>query len=399
MTMRTPGLRSEAVRRSNLSTILRTIHLVGPLSRSELGTRTGLTRSAVGTLVSELTASGYVREVKARSDGTPGRPSPLVEPQSGSKAMLAVDVLVDSVAVAAIGLGGAVLRSARRDRGRDRISADRTVSDVSQLAAGVLASLPAGCTLLGMGVSVPGLVRRSDQLVVVAPNLEWHGVPFGDLLLESLELDLPYQVGNDSDLGALAESHRGVAAGLDDVLYLSAEVGIGGGMIVAGGLVDGQSGFAGEIGHVPLNLDGVRCSCGSIGCIETEVGEEALLRRTGRPVDGGRSALAEVLEAADDGDEDVLAALREHGRWLGIGLSGLINVLNPQAVVLGGILGQAHPHLVATMEVELDRRVLAPIRSETRVLASTLGGDASLIGAGELAWDDALDRAVFAADG
>ena len=133
--------------------------------------------------------------------------------------------------------------------------------------------------------------------------------------------------------------------------------------------------------------DGRPCNCGSRGCWETEIGEGALLERAGRPPDGGRAAVDELLAAAADGDATTLAALAEHGRWVGIGLAGVINVFDPEMVVLGGSLAQIHPYIAASLTNELATRVFEEIRVQTEVVPAALGGDAPLVGAAELAWD------------
>lgn len=390
----TPGLRSEVVRRANLSTILRSLHLNGSLSRSDLVREVGLTRSAVGALVTELGALGLVDEVRSSSDGNRGRPSPLVQPRSDDNVVLAIEILVDSIAVSAVGLSGLLLRSSRQDRSSARFDVEQTVSDVCRLVRRISSSLPSACTVHGVGIAVPGLVRQADQRVVVVPNLGWSDVPIGEAILEQLESDLPFVVDNEANLAALAESRRGTASGLADVLYVAAEVGVGGGIISERRLLRGASGFAGEIGHFPVNLAGQRCNCGAIGCFETEVGEVAMLRRAGWPIDSGRHGVLEVLAAAEEGNSVVLGAMAEHGKWLGIGLAGLINILNPASVVLGGVLGQAHPYLVESMNVELDSRVLAAVNGRIVVAASSLGQDAPLLGAAELAWDRAIEALI-----
>lgn len=388
---RTPGLRSEAVRQSNLTAILNSVHLAGAMSRSDLVIRTGLTRSAVGALVFELAELDLIHETRSPSAGNPGRPSPMVQARTDQNVVLAMEVLVDSVAVAAVGLGGTLLRVVRSDRPRDHMPANRTVQDLCRLARQVTARLPANCGVFGVGVAVAGLVRRSDNVVLVAPNIGWHDVPLGQLLSEALHLSVPISLGNDGDLGALAESRRGAAAGLDDVLYVSGEVGVGGGVISGGRALSGSGGFAGEIGHIPVNIDGLLCKCGAVGCWETEIGEGALLRRCAKLPNGGRAAINEVLIDAAAGERHVVAAMREQGRWLGIGLAGLINVLDPSTVVLGGLLERIYPYVVDSIRAELQIRVMPAMRDSVSVVPSVLGVDAPLLGAAELAWERILN--------
>ena len=388
---RADGLRSELVRQSNLSAILNSVHLGGALSRSDLVQRTGLSRSAVGALVGELADLNMVVETRSASDGNPGRPSPNVEVLANRKVVLAMEVLVDSVAVAAVGLGGTLLLSARSDRPRAHLPVERTVKDLSELARQITARLPADCGVFGVGVAVAGLVRRSDNMVLVAPNIGWHDVPLGDLLSNALHLDVPISVSNDADLGALAESRRGAAAGLDDVLYVSGEVGVGGGVIAGGQAMAGSGGFAGEIGHLPVNISGQLCKCGAMGCWETEIGEEALLRRCGKLPDGGRAAIQDVLGEVARGESHALTAMKEQGRWIGIGLAGLINVLDPSTVVLGGLLERFYPYVIESVQAELQVRVMPAIREGVRVVPAALGVDAPLLGAAELAWEPILN--------
>ncbi|HWL43922.1 MAG TPA: ROK family transcriptional regulator [Ilumatobacter sp.] len=379
------GARSESVRQANLAAVLRTLHLGGPVTRSELVAATGLTRSAIGALVGELAELGFVDEHPSASDGSPGRPSPIVRPRPGN-VVLALEVLVDSIAVAAVGLGGDVSALERRDRPRADMPPDRTVPDLVEMATAAMAELGAGTRLFGVGVAVAGVVR-DHSTVVFAPNVGWHDVPFADMLTAALGWDVPVACGNDADMGALAESRRGAAAGRDDVVYVSGEVGVGGGIIAGGRPLDGTTGSAGEIGHMPVVPDGRPCKCGSWGCWETEVGEEALLRRSGRRPDGGRPELDELLDQAAAGDADVLAAMTEHGRWLGYGLAGVVNVFDPELVVLGGMFARVHPYVAEALTHELAARVFGEVRADTQVVPAGLGVDAPLVGAAEWVWD------------
>jgi predicted NBD/HSP70 family sugar kinase len=227
-------------------------------------------------------------------------------------------------------------------------------------------------------------------MVSRAPNLGWRDVPLGARLSEALGLDVPVHVANEADLGALAELRRGAARGADDLLFIWGEVGVGGGIIVDGKPMTGVAGYAGEIGHIPVNPSGIACGCGSIGCWETEIGERALLRLAGRPQDGGPDEVDALLDAAAAGDERSLAALEQVGRWLGVGLAGLVNVLNPRVVVLGGLLARVYPFVDRVIEAQLDRMSLAGPRGLVRISPAELGMDALLIGGAELALEPFL---------
>jgi predicted NBD/HSP70 family sugar kinase len=390
------GQRSESVRRANLSAIVRELHTDGPLSRSELVARTGLTRTAIRGLIGELVTADLATEGPAVPLGTPGRPSPLVRLNADRAVVLALEIAVDSLAVALVGAGGAVLQLERVDLPRGHTSVDEIIADLVDLSDMVLARLARRDSIIGVGVSVVGVVRRTDGVVSMAPNLGWRDVPLGERLADALRLDVPVTVANDGDLGALAEARRGAAIGAEDVLFISSEVGVGGGLIAGGKPLGGAAGYGGEIGHIPVNPTGSACRCGSVGCWETEVGEGALLKRVGRSPGGGRGAVDEVLEEAERGVGHALAALDDVGRWLGFGLAGLVNVFNPRLVVLGGLFGRYYPFVIETVERELDRRALPGPRGLVAIVPATLGIDASLLGAAELALEPLLaDPAVL----
>jgi predicted NBD/HSP70 family sugar kinase len=384
------GQRSETVRRANLSAIVRELHLRGPLSRSDLVALTGLTRSAIRGLIGELVAGGMVREERSASAGTPGRPSPLVRPDAEDSVALALEVNVDSLAVAVVGFGGIVHELVRVDRPRAHLSLDEIVSDIVDLVAPMRSRLLLDDPLIGIGVAVAGIVRRTDGLVRLAPNLGWRDEPLGARLAAALALPAPIHVANEADLGGLAEHRRGAAVGFDSVLFVMGEVGVGGNLMVDGQPVVGAAGYAGEIGHLPVNPEGGRCGCGSYGCWETEIGERAMLVHAGRPAAGGREAVAQLLEAAANGEREALAGLAHVGGWLGIGLAGLINVLNPSLVVLGGLFEQIHPFVATQLADVLERRALPASRELVTIVPGTMGVDGPLLGAAEHAFEPLL---------
>ena len=354
------GAGAEQMRRRNLSTLLGHVHLSGPTSRSKLAALTGLNRSTIADLVGELAALGLVVERRAPKSAGPGRPSPVVAANPEGAVVLAIEVAVDSIAVATIGLGGHVYNRVRIDRPRGRFSPSETVEDAVKLAEPLLASVPVDHHFAGVGVAVVGLTRRADGFVHLAPNLGWRDVPLGDMLAARLGLDVPISVANEADLAALSEHRRGVSPGVANLLFVSGEVGIGVGVILGGRPGLGAAGYAGEAGHTLVNPAGVRCRCGATGCWETEAGEGALLRLAGPAVGtGGRVSIDHTIALAEGGDAQVRAAIDTVGRWLGVGIADLVNLFNPELVVLGGMYGRLHPLLRDALEDGLRSRVLA----------------------------------------
>jgi predicted NBD/HSP70 family sugar kinase len=252
-----------------------------------------------------------------------------------------------------------------------------------------------GVELIGLGVAVPGVVCQHDGMVRVAPNLGWDETPVGKRLRE--RLGLPVVVGNDANLGAIAEHARGVAAGVDNLVYVHGEVGVGGGVISNGALLTGSAGYGGEVGHMRVNPQGSPCRCGSWGCWETEVGEDVLVAKAGRR-SGGRPAVDKVLQAAAAGEPRAVAAVEDVARWLGVGLVNIAACYNPDMVVLGGlfatILSLAAPVIVA----ELSAGLTNSGHLDLVLVPPMLGDEAVLMGAAESAFDSLLgDPAQFPA--
>ena len=251
----------------------------------------------------------------------------------------------------------------------------------------------AATTVVGIGVAVVGVVRRSDGMVALAPNLGWRDEPLGERLADALGAACPDHVRERvRSRRPLPSIGAGPRVGVDDVLFIWGSVGVGGGLDRRRRAAHRRRpGYSGEVGHIPVNPDGSPCRCGSIGCWETEVGMSALLRRAGP---AGRRAAHDAVDAilrdAEAGEPAALAALSRRGRWLGIGLAGVINVLNPDLVLLGGRFAPAYPFVRSTLEAELDRRVLRASRRSSGSSRPPLGEDAPLVGAAELAFEPLL---------
>lgn len=199
-------------------------------------------------------------------------------------------------------------------------------------------------------------------------------------------------MGNEADFGALAELWLGDGTPRD-FLHVSAEIGIGAAVVVDGGLLRGTRGFAGELGHVPVEPYGPECPCGGRGCLEQYAGEEAVLRAAG--LEPGEDRVGLLATRAAEGDEDVRRALLDAGTALGIALTGAVNLLDPESVVLGGALAGLAPWLLPSLEAELDRRTAGPA---CPVSVSRLGPEGPLLGAAHSVVRGVLDDPVAVAE-
>jgi predicted NBD/HSP70 family sugar kinase len=233
---------------------------------------------------------------------------------------------------------------------------------------------------------VPGVIRHSDGCVRSAPNLGWVDAPFGDLLARQLA-GLPVSVGNDADLGILAEHRRGAARGYDDVVFIAGEVGVGGGLIVGGAPLVGAGGYAGELGHVLVHPQGRPCRCGARGCWETEIGGPAIARALGL----GNVTTEDLVEAMRCAAVEGSTALDGVAHHVGLGLATIVNIINPRLVIIGGLLRELFPSNGAAVRASLDAAARTATAEQVTLVTPELGGDAVLVGASELAWQDVLD--------
>lgn len=371
---------------SNLGALLRHVHLSGPLSRTALAERMGLNRSTIKALIAELTAAGLVREEPPTDTGRPGRPSLVVRPERNRAYVLAFDVAVDRLLAARVDLGGHIVERYEAVRPRAGPDLEMVVDVLARFGQRLYQSAPDKAVCVGIGASYCGMIRPGDGMVRYGPDLGWVDQAFGAELGRRLGIGLPVAVGNEAHLGAQAEQQRGAGIGLQNLIYLHGDVGVGGGIIVGGSLLAGEGGYGCEVGHMVINpYDGRQCLCGSRGCFEAEVGERAMLDLAGRPAtEFGREAVRSVVDDADRGDPAAQEAVRRVGDWLGIGVANLVNLFNPGMVIFGGMLRDVYPAATAQVRARIAANVLPVARERVRLRISGLGYDTTLVGAAEL---------------
>jgi predicted NBD/HSP70 family sugar kinase len=328
-------VRQSSVRAHNLALVLRTVaNSEIPISRASTSAVTGLTRATVSALVDDLIAGGLLTEHDPAPRSGAGRPAAGLALDPDGAFGLGLEVNVDYLAACAIDLSGVVRR--------------RVVEDHAQGDLGAMARLarpfvddfrPAAAAL-----AVPGLVS-GDGLIRVAPNLGWRDVD------AAAALGFPVTVDNEANLAALSELRA--AGGRPSFIYVSGEIGVGAGIVLDGELYRGARGWSGEIGHLTVDPDGRPCRCGARGCLEQYAGQEAI-----HDIDGAATAL-------------------------GVALSAVVNLLDLDTIVLGGIYGPLLPDLRPGIERELRRRVLTSELAPVTLRAAALGADAAMRGAAE----------------
>jgi len=384
------------VRERNLSIVLRYIwEAGGPIARARLTEISGLNKSTIGTLLAQLEALGFVRELGTQNVG-PGRPGLLIDINPDAGRIVGVEIGVDFISVVLTDLRANVVwrrqidtnGSVKAGQPQVMVQAEMLVREALQQAQ------TSGHRVLGVGLGVPGLVDYATGTLLFAPNLGWRDVPLRDMWRAAF--GVPVIVENEANAAAFGEKMLGVAKHADHFIYLSAGVGLGGGLVIDGKLFGGVGGFAGEIGHMTLVPDGPQCNCGNRGCWETLIGPTAIVERVQQAANLGQTpwllALPEVggnpkairmrnvLQAAEHGEPAVLHVLDEVGRYLGIGTASLINAFNPGLVVLGGVLSLAGPYILPRAQQEVNARALAASRAGGEICLSAFKFDACVMG-------------------
>ena len=364
------------------------------LSRADLAGAVGLTKSTVSLLVRELIAEGWLAEREVVATGDLGRrPTPLfIDP--GRLLLLGAEVGIESVRVVATSLTGEIQASTVAN-----YSAGRTAKAcIASLATALLKlrrQLDASQQVLGIGVGLPGGVNEARGVLHFAPNLGWRDIPVGALLADKLQDTLlagvPLFIQNEADVAALGEREFNPAPASDPLLYVSINQGLGAGVIVGDRLLTGSRGFAGEVGHMVLQLGGPRCSCGRRGCAEALIATRAMLGRSDEGREEGRQdatalrSLAEVRAHLVDEDPDTLKAVSSAGRYLGVLLQNLATAYDPASIVLGGaVVELGEPFLKPALDTLNDYAGAASLTPPS-VRTSRFGANAVAVGAAALA--------------
>jgi len=340
----------------------------GPTSRADLARGLGVSPALMTQVTKRLIDDGLLVELE-NQPSRGGRPARLLGLVSDAGGAIGVKIVADHLTAVEVGIDGTVLRSATEPF-------DAGAPDAVTTLLGILRTFVADSVstrLLGIGVAAPGNVDEQAVGTVESTQLGWRRLPLGDLLRR--EFDLPVLVDNNVNALATAETLYGQARGHEDALVVTIGTGVGAGIIVAGAVFRGHSGVAGEIGHIPTVEDGPACQCGGRGCLETVVGQQALVARgLGRGVLSAGEGIAVLRERADGGDPVAQRIFAEAGHVLGRALAGVVNILDPEVVIILGEGVDSWRHWMYGFEPSF-RACLVPSKRGTPVAVETWQDD------------------------
>ena len=379
----------------NMALVLNTLRLNAPISRAEIATRTGLNKTTVSSIMRTLLDNDFVSELGSSATTEVGRPSVNLTLNPAAGIIISGEMAVNATTVIATDFGLNVV-ARRQERMPHQASPERILERTIVLFKEVLEIVRAtGKPIFGLSLGVPGLTS-SDGILLFAPNLGWRDVPI--LALLEQHFDLPYLfVDNEANMAAQCEGYQGPFRNSTSLICIVADTGIGGGLLLNHRLETGTGGLAGEIGHMTLVPDGEACNCGNTGCWETVAAEGAVFRRVAQAIHARQPTLLTltgdglaqlsiplILQAALQGDTVARHSLEETGYWLGIGIANLVNIFNPEHVILTGSLSLAHEFLLPVVKDVVAQRALSKPREQVTVAVSELYAEATLIGGAAL---------------
>ena len=394
------GSNINLVKMHNMQAILLSLLYEKQISRVQLARKTSLSTTTITNLISELIEQGIVVEEGVQTAEAPrsvGRPRTGLNLVPDARYAIGVHIGIGLIRVAVVNLLAEVLYNEIR-----YFDLQTPAEEVLRLISATIEEV-IGCSriarerILGVGVGASGLVNFQTGVNLLAPNLQWHNVP----ILETLQtaLHLPVIVDNNVRAMALGEAFFGLGRGVDSLAFVYGRTGVGAGFVVAGKIFRGSNTGAGEIGHIILLPHGGKpCRCGKNGCLETLVSETVILEEAEKIVqrnpkgllaqlwhDDKVQPIERVFNAARQGDVETRRMIEEHACYLGIALANLVNVLNPELIILGGMFAQGHDLILPTAACTMRETAFAGLGEKVRVQTTSFGWRAGVIGASALA--------------
>lgn len=361
------------IKKINTSIVLDSVIQHAPLSRALISEKTGLNKATVSSLVQDLIDNHLVLEIGPGKSSGGRKPTLLLFNEKAGFA-IGIDLGVNYIKGILVDLSGNVIVDNYRKLKPKQT--EEVLKTLTEAVEELIQQAPdSEYGIVGIGIGVPGIV--DDQgTILFAPNMKWRHVELKRLLEERFKV--PVTIDNEANAGAQGEQKYGAGRDIPNQIYVSVGIGIGTGIILNSELFKGSSGFSGELGHLSIQYDGKPCSCGNNGCWELYASENALLEQAA-PL--GFESLEELLQAAEDGNEQVRKLFFSIGSYLGVGIANIVNVFNPSVVIIGNRMSRASEWLEPGMQATIDQRTLPYHRDLLRILFAELQEQSAVRGA------------------
>ncbi|NPV75760.1 MAG: ROK family transcriptional regulator [Anaerolineae bacterium] len=381
------------MRNRNIAIIVNHLYQYAPISRAGLAKKTGLNKATVTSIIRILMENGFVVEAGTRHMGSSaGHPAIDLRINPDAGRVIGAEINAESIAVAVLDISPRIIwRETRKHSQKE--NADAVMEETIQLLHQAYARIQGGTApVLGIVVALPGLVDLRSNVLLDAPDMGWKNVPIGRLIQD--ELKLPVAIGNSAHMASIAENYFGASKESEVSLFLNLGPSLGSGIVIMDNVLSGAAGLASEAGHMTVDPNGEVCSCGNIGCWNTVASLRALLKRVRTSIqEGCPSAIQKVVQgdltdlnldhviwAAHNRDAVACRALEETGVWLGIGISNLINLLNPESIVLGGPMSAAYDFFLPSIQKEILKRAFVGKVKNYQITLAKYREDSCLVG-------------------
>lgn len=378
------------VKKGNKSLVLDKIKYNSPISRASVASQVGLNKGTVSSLVNDLLEEHLVYESGPGESSGGRRPVMLLFNEKAGYS-IGIDLGVNYLLGVLTDLNGNI--HTEKQITFKNLSYEEIEIKLFETIEFLLTSTPE-CPhgVIGIGVGVPGIVDKDDN-ILLAPNLNWRNINLKEVLEE--RYNLPIIIENEANAGAYGEKNFGAGKDFENVIYVSAGIGIGVGLILNGSLYKGSNGFSGELGHMTIQADGAKCRCGNEGCWELYASEQALTRKAEKlDIPSDMQDLEGLVTLAEGGNNEIIELFEQTGDYLGIGINNIINIFNPQQVIIGNRLAYSEKWLKKPLNKRIANQALWFQQNDLQIDFSELSTRSTALGVAAFSIENFLSVSI-----
>lgn len=382
------------VKQENKSLVLETIIHKSSISRADIATLTGLNKGTVSSLVNELLDENLINESGPGKSSGGRRPVILLFNQVAGYS-IGIDLGVNYILGVLTDLNGDIC--SEQQMNFTNLTYEEILEEMFKITDLLIAAAPKSpYGIIGIGVGVPGVVNK-DQNIILAPNLNWRNIDLKTTLEERYRV--PVTIENEANAGAYGEKNFGIGKEFNNIIYISVGIGIGVGLILNGQLYRGNNGFSGEIGHMAIEVNGPQCSCGRKGCWELYASEKSLLLNSNRiglePDQNHSLSLERVIDIANNGNFDAIQLFDTVGKYLAVGINNIVNIFNPEQVIIGNKMAEAEHLLEKPMIDWIQNQSLWFSQKDLNINFSNLRTYSTALGVAAFTTEEFLYRIIY----
>lgn len=382
------------VKQENKSLVLETILHKSSISRADIATLTGLNKGTVSSLVNELLDENLINESGPGKSSGGRRPVILLFNQVAGYS-IGIDLGVNYILGVLTDLNGDIC--SEQQMNFTNLTYEEILEEMFKITDLLITAAPKSTYgIIGIGVGVPGVVNK-DKKILLAPNLNWRNIDLKTTLEQRYRV--PVTIENEANAGAYGEKNFGIGKEFNNIIYISVGIGIGVGLILNGQLYRGNNGFSGEFGHMAIEVNGPQCSCGSKGCWELYASEKSLLLHANRvgldPDQKNALSLERVIDMANNGSADAIQLFDTAGKYLAVGINNIVNIFNPEQVIIGNKMAEAEHLLEKPMIDWIQNQSLWFSQKDLNINFSNLRTYSTALGVAAFTTEEFLYRIIY----